>query len=185
VDVTNKETGQVVALNKEVKAREGEQVSTFEDKVAVGTFPKKGVKYLVQNAVLMEIATSFGVVRSFDRARYADLILLLNTFQKTYIYILMERYDVADTISTFTDLGESILELMYSLVLVLPEKFKHIYGVDPDKLVNENIAKFKLLRRTMTRVLESYAKKEAGVNAIPISLPSASDTPFKNVNKLP
>ena len=98
----------------------------------------------------------------------------------------MERYNAADTISTFTDLGDSILEIMYGIVLVLPEKFKHIYGVDPDKLVSDNIDKFKLLRRTMTRVLESYAKKELGLNVVPISLPNASDKKsFASVNKLP
>lgn len=176
------DTNTVEALNKEIKPREGEQIATFENMYAVRSLPKKGCKYLVHNELLVEIAVALGVIRTFDRARYADIITLLNQFQKTYMYILLDRYDAQHMISTFTDIGDSILELMYSLVLVLPDKFKHIYCVDPDKLVNDTIDKFIVLRRKMTSVLESYAKKELGVHTVPITLPKSSDTPFSIVN---
>lgn len=157
------DTSTVGALNKNIKERESEQVASFENLYSVKPFPKKGCKYLVQNKLLLEIATSFNVIRTFDKARYADIITLLNQFQKTYMYILLDRYDAEHMISTFTDIGDSILELMYSLVFILPDKFKHIYEVDPDKLINSNIDKFIVLRRKMTAVLESYAKKELGL----------------------
>jgi len=165
----------VAALNKDIKERESQAVSAYQDKYYVGKFPKKGLKYLVENSGLVDIATSLRPVRVFDKSRYADLLHLMNVYQKTYMYILMDRYDATVGLDTFIDLGDSILENMYSLVFVLPDRFKHIYGVDPDALVQDNVRRFTVMKRQMTDVLESYVQKELGIRVVPMSLPRASD----------
>ena len=141
------------------------------------------------NGILVEIAKSIGVVRMFDRARYADLLLLLNQWQKTYVYILSDRYDPGTYISIYNDLGDSILENMYSMILVFPKPntMKHVYDVVPEKLINTNVNRFLVLKRKMTRVLESYCKKEKGIKVVPISLPQAADDVYHraNANRLP
>ncbi len=165
-------------LNKELKVHEGKQSGVYVDNFQIDAFPKKGLKFLMKNASLVEIVKPLVIVKSFDASRYADLLLLMNQLQKTYIYILMDRLDVGTGLSVFTDIGDAILENMYSFVYVLPDKLKHTYDVEPMKVMNNSIEKFTVLRRHMTSVLESYAKKEHGMHIVPISLPRGDDGVF-------
>lgn len=141
-------------------------------------FPKKGFIYLKQNETFVEIAKDLIIVRMFDKARYSDILLYLNELQKTYMYILDKRYKCKTHVPIFLDLREKILEIMHSLIFVLPERLKHVYGVNPYDVINDNIRKFTVISRTMIDILKSYCKKEAKDPYFPETLPSNSDLPF-------
>jgi hypothetical protein len=166
----------IARLDSEAKWQEGHVAERHADMAALPPFPKKGFKYIKTNPILVDIATDLNVIRIFDRARYGDMCHLLNSFQKTYEYILSDRYDAGQYLPIFQDLGDAVIENMYSSVFVLPSKLKHVYGVNPDALVQKNIDRFMVLRRKMSSVLESYAKKELGLQVVPLSLPGANGT---------
>jgi hypothetical protein len=145
----------------------------------IGAFPKKGFTYLQKNQVLIDIALDLALLKMFDRAKYGDFLVLMNQFQKTYIYILVERYYFESYFSTFLDIGDQILELMYSMYFVMPSSgLKHVYNVIPSALIEYNINRFTVLRRKMIEILESFGKKQLGVQYITESLPKPSDKPF-------
>ena len=148
------------------------------DRFFVATFPKKGFQYLKQNQIFMEIAKDVVILRMFDRARYADLLLYLDRLQKVYMYILDGRYYAKSYVSTFMDLRESVLEILYSMTFVVPKSLKHVYGLDPYKVIEENIDRFTVTTRTMIEVLRSFTHKTAKEPHFPETLPQASDRPF-------
>jgi hypothetical protein len=129
------------------------------------------LKYVFNNGILIEIITNLRIIRMFDKGRYADLILLMEKYQKIYMYILGGRYDVKTYFDTFNDIGDKILELLYSLIFVIPESLKHVYGLDTTKLIDENTERFTALRRKMTTILENYGHMEVGEKYLPETLP--------------
>ena len=148
----------------------------------IGTFPKKGFKYLQKNAILIEIVLDVALLKMFDKAKYGDLLVLMNQYQKTYIYILTERYYFQSYFPTFLDLGDKILEIMYEMYFALPSNtLKHTYGVVPFELIEKNIERFTVLRRKMITILESFAKKQLGVEYIQESLPKPNDNAFNEI----
>lgn len=154
------------------------ETSISGSRVFPSTFPKKGFKYLTENSVLVDIAMDLRVLKMFDKARYADLLLLLDQLQKTYMYILAGRYHPISHIQTFMDIRDSCLEILYSLVFVLPSSFKHVYGVDPDSLANSVISTFTSATRTMADVLKSFAEKTTKMPHVPdvVQTPAPLDT---------
>lgn len=181
---TNTRQSILKTFDDEGKLRAGTINESHGTNVTIPAFSRtgKGFKYLAKNSVLVEIAKDLEVMRIFNRGAYADLLLLMNTLQKTYMYILADRYDAYTYMPIFADIGDSILENLYQLILVLPLTFKHVYGIDSKTLIQTNIDRFILLRRTMSQVLESYAKKELGVKIVPLALPKASDAPFSPIS---
>lgn len=158
------------------------------DSFNVGSFPKKGFIYLQKNKVLMDIANELKIVHVYDSPGYSDMLVLMNMFQKVYVNILIERYYFQSYFDTFIDLGEQILETMYGMYLTMPSNpMKHVYGVLPDPLIEYNITRFTVLRRKMIHVLESFGKKQLGVEYIPETLPKGNDQIFNELkrNKLP
>jgi len=165
-------------LDKVGKARNETNFEIFN----IGAFPKKGFKYLQKNAILIDISVDIALLEMFDRGKYGDLLVLMNQYQKTYIYILIERYYFQSYFQTFLDLGDKILEVMYEMYFALPSNtLKHTYGVVPFELIEKNIERFTVLRRKMIKILESFAKKQLGVEYIPESLPKPNDNAFNEI----
>lgn len=185
---TTKKQQVLESFNKEIDRLDGAPIGSYLDRVEVGAFPKGTNKtskdrYIGENGALVDIAQSLskGGLRKRDRTRYAELLLLMNRYQRMYMHILMDLEDAELGISTFNDLGDLILENMYSIIFIYPFK---------ESLIQENIIKFTDLRRTMALVLESYAKKELGVHVVPISVPRAvaasqKHNSFLHKNQLP
>ena len=118
----------------------------------------------------------------FDRGKYGDLLVLMNQFQKTYIYILTERYYFDSYFKTFIDIGDQILELMYGMYFVMPSSaMKHVYDVIPYELIEKNIERFTVLKRKMIKILESFGKKQLGIQYIPENLPKPNDKIFDEI----
>jgi hypothetical protein len=122
----------------------------------VSKFPK--LRFLPNNSQLMRIATDLRFVRIFDTARFGDLVLHMEKLQKVYMYILSGRYWPPSYIGTFTDLRTSVLEILYSLIHIIPSVLKHTYGLDPYDTIQKNIDEFTALSRKMLGILRAYAK---------------------------
>jgi hypothetical protein len=177
-----------VATNDNVKTKEG--LDMFEkdgsvwrreansDSVFVATFPKKGFRFLKENGELQQIAKEVLLCRMFDRARYSDLLLHMDQYQKVYMYILDGRFQVRQYVPIFFDLRTSILEILYSMYFVVPEKTRHVYGVEPHKSIAVSIERFMALSQTMASILRSYSKKTIKEPYFPDDYPEASDQPF-------
>jgi len=77
-----------------------------------------------------------------------------------YIYILSDRYDIYIYIPIFNDIVNDILEILYSFVFVVPNRFKHIYGFNPSEEIDKSIVDFRTKLEKMLIVLNNYGKIE-------------------------
>jgi hypothetical protein len=123
----------------------------------IDKFPKK-IKFLKQNTKLVDIVTNLRFIRKFNKTIYGDIILNANKLMKVYIYVLAGRYDVEVYLSVFTDIKDNILELMQSLIIVIPEKMKHTYGIDTYAEISNSLQAFSEYSQEMLVTLEKYAK---------------------------
>lgn len=137
--------------------------------------PKKGLVYLKENKVLMDMVQDLSFVKMFDRQKYQEWLVLMNHYQKTYMYILAERYPCQSYVPSFLDFREAILEIMYQYYIVVPSHFKHIYGVDPYSVIEKNIHTFLKLSRTMIEVLENFCRMDLKEHYFPMTQPMPSD----------
>jgi hypothetical protein len=84
----------------------------------------------------------------------------MNKLMKIYIYILSDRYDIYIYIPIFNDIVNDILEILYSFVFVVPNRFKHIYGFNPSEEIDKSIFDFRTKLEKMLIVLNNYGKIE-------------------------
>jgi hypothetical protein len=118
----------------------------------------KKVKYLVKNKEFMEILFNIRFIKKFDKTRYSNMIINMDKLMKIYMYILADRYDTNTYLPIFTDIKNNILELFYSLIFVVPNKFKHIYGFDPQVEIDKSLTDFRNKIKEMLTVITNYAK---------------------------
>jgi hypothetical protein len=116
------------------------------------------LKYLMTNKQLVAIAEDLRFTTVFDKGRFGDLLVHLNQLQKVYMYLLARRYQCKTHVHTFIDLRDSVLEVLYSFIFVVPATMKHAYGIEPHEVIRQNIVKFTSLSRVMLKVLENYCK---------------------------
>jgi hypothetical protein len=145
---------------------------------------KTGIKYLVHSQPLVEIAYDIRWTRMFDKNRYQELIAIFDKLQKVYMYILGGRYYVESYLSTLNDLRQTALETLYSFYLIVPESFRHVYGLDPLKNIESNVDKLTKHTRIMLDIVEKYAKLSVKVPYIPETKPYPATTFISN-NVLP
>lgn len=150
-------------------------------------FPNKKLKFFLKNSDLIQIAKDVMILRMFDKARYSDLLNLMNSYQKTYMYILGERYEPVSYVPIFIDLGNAILENMYSIYFVVPVVLKHVYGVYPNEIIERNIEKFTKIHADNIEVLKSFTKKQVAYPYFPETDPKPLTTSFNFIEnrKLP
>ena len=116
------------------------------------------IKFLVKNKEFIDIIKNLRFIKKFDKTRYNNLIILMNKLMKIYIYILSDRYDVYEYIPIFNDIKNDIFEILYSLVFVVPEIFKHIYGFNPTEEIEKSLSNFRIKVVTMLKILDNYGK---------------------------
>jgi hypothetical protein len=119
--------------------------------------PRKGLRYLSQNIHLKTILEDLRFTQMFDKGRYQHLRLLMNQYQKTYMYLLGRRYGIREGVPIFYDLQDAILEILYSLAVNVPVKLRHTYGLNPHERIHHQIEIFLGLTRTMTDILQNFA----------------------------
>lgn len=147
--------------------------------------PKKNTRYLVYNPHLVAILKDLAFTKMFDKARYYHLVLLMDRFQKTYIYLLIQRYRIHEGVPIFYDLYESILEQIYSMAVNVPLELKHTYGLNTHERIQYQIGGFKGLFKTMTTILQNYAELELKEPYFPEWIPSAANGYNERKNVLP
>lgn len=116
------------------------------------------IKYLVKNKEFVEIIKNLRFIKKFDKTRYNNLIILTNKLMKIYVYILSDRYDAYIYIPIFNDVKNDIFEILYSLIFVVPERFKHIYGFNPTVEIEKSLNDFRIKVVNMLIVLNNYGK---------------------------
>ena len=116
------------------------------------------IKFLVKNKEFIDIIKNLRFIKKFDKTRYNNLIILMNKLMKIYIYILSDRYDVYEYIPIFNDIKNDIFEILYSLVFVVPERFKHIYGFNPTEEIEKSLNNFRIKVVSMLTILDNYGK---------------------------
>lgn len=136
---------------------------------------KKGLNFMTKNEILVTIAKNLIFVKTFDRQKYQELLVYMNQYQKVYMYILAERYPCRSYVPTFLDLREDILQILYQFYLVIPKNFKHIYGIDPYKTIEDNINTFLKLSRQMITILENFCKLDLKEHYFPMTSPMPFD----------
>ena len=118
----------------------------------------KDIKYLVKNKEFMDILFNIRFIKRFDKTRYSNMIVNLDKLMKIYIYILADRYNVNTYLPIFTDIKNNVLEIFYSLIFVVPNQFKHIYGFDPQTEIDKSLSDFRSKTKQMLTVITNYAK---------------------------
>ena len=116
------------------------------------------IKFLVKNKEFLDIIKNLRFIKKFDKTRYNNLIILMNKLMKIYIYILADRYDAYVYIPIFNDIKNDIFEILYSLVFVVPERFKHIYGFNHTEEIEKSLNDFRIKVGNMIIVLDNYGK---------------------------
>ena len=116
------------------------------------------IKFLVKNNEFIDIIKNLRFIKKFYKTRYNNLIILMNKLMKIYIYILSDRYDVYEYIPIFNDIKNDIFEILYSLVFVVPERFKHIYGFNPTEEIEKSLNNFRIKVVSMLTILDNYGK---------------------------
>jgi hypothetical protein len=118
----------------------------------------KNVKYLVKNKEFMNILFNIRFIKKFDKTRYSNMCINMDKMMKIYIYILADRYDTNTYLPIFTDIKNNILEIFYSLIFVVPNQFKHIYGFDPQAEIDKSLNDFRNKTADMLTVITNYAR---------------------------
>lgn len=139
-------------------------------------FPKN-LKFLKHNDMLINIITNIRFTKKFSKTRYSDILLNLNSLMKIYIYVLSGRYSAVDYIPMFVDIRDNILELMNSLIIIIPKTMKHVYGLNAYDEIYKSIDNFTVESRNMLEILERYATIHMGELYIP-------DNKYKPYNAL-
>ena len=118
----------------------------------------KKVKYLVKNKEFMDVLFNVRFIKRFDKTRYTNLCINMDKLMKIYMYILADRYDINTHLPIFTDIKNNVIEIFYSLIFVVPDQFKHIYGFVPQTEIDKSLSDFRNKTKDMLVVLTNYAK---------------------------
>ena len=118
----------------------------------------KNTKYLIKNKEFMDILFNIRFIKKFDKTKYSNMIINMDKLMKIYIYILADRYDINTYLPIFTDIKDTIIEIFYSLIFVIPNKFKHIYGFDPQVEIDKSLKDFRTKTKNMITVITNYSK---------------------------
>lgn len=170
-----KETGQEninIKHNKDIEDRN--EVSG--DLFMLYKFPKK-MKFLKLNEDFVKVVENIRFIRKFSKSRYSDILLNMNLLMKIYIYILSDRYEPDVFIPQYIDTRDNILDLLYSLIIIVPSELKHTYNVDPHLEIQRSIDDFVIKSREMLNIIEKFSKIQKKKEYIP-------DTVVKPYNEI-
>ena len=109
---------------------------------------KQNLKYIIKdNKELLDIIENIRFIKRYDKARYIDLLNLANTFNKTYIYIMSDRWDLKHFLPILKDLRKDILETLYSIYIIIPVKKKNKLEETIEKFDKYSINKLEIVKK--------------------------------------
>jgi hypothetical protein len=162
VNNQNNEDKKQEILSNEVK--EVEQINTNNFYTQVNN--NKNIKFLGKDKVFIDIIYNIRFIKKFNKTTYNKFIININKLMKIYIYILSNRYELNTFLPIFDDTRNNILELFYSLIFIIPNKFKHIYGFDPYEEIERSLDDFRKKTEKMLNILINFGKINKGYDYI-------------------
>ena len=110
-----------------------------------------------------EILNELKFCSRYDKDRFIKLNEKFETFAKTYVHILGERWNIQQSISHLVDLRIEILEILYSYYVVLPTEMKNVFGFKPLEKLKENIDRFHNISYVMIKTCQNFGKHKLNV----------------------
>lgn len=159
-DEKNKKEESLTNDIKDIEQINVENFYTFYNK-------NKNVRFLVENKNFIDIIYNIRFIKKFDKTRYNKIIVNMNKMMKVYIYILSDRYEINTYLPIFYDIKDTILEVFYSLIFVIPQRFKHIYGFVPHDEIEKSTKDFINKYNEMLSIIINYGnvgKKYTHIN---------------------
>ena len=175
----------IYKYNDELKTNYKNKIKLIENEILELNRPEydikpfiKDIKYLDKDNYLVELLLNIRFIKVFDEAKWSDLILLLEKFMKYYIYLLSDRYNITIHFETFINLRTTIIKELYSAFIIIPQKLKFIYNLNPFEELEKTIKNFIKHSRKMIIIIEKYAYINKGL----YYLPDTQFKPFDNNN---
>jgi hypothetical protein len=145
-------------INGDIKDRE----VIYNDNYYLKKFPV-AIKYLKYDEYLIELLLNIRFLRVFDDGKYTNIILLIEKLMKLYIFMLGNRYDINTYFNTFTSVRTNIIKELYSIYIIVPDKFIYIYKINPFDEIKKTIHDFITHSRKMLITVENYAYNNKGI----------------------
>ena len=139
-------------LTKQINNRK----ELISDNFIIDKFPNT-IKYLIKDKKIAQMILNIEFIKVFDNGKYQDIINYMENFMKVYIYILADRYSPKDYFSSLIDIRQSILEMLYSCFIILPEKTKYIYNLNIYDELYYNINLFAKYSSNMINTVKRYS----------------------------
>jgi|LakMenEpi03Aug12_release.lakeMendotaPanAssembly.Ray.scaffolds.fasta_scaffold01147_18 hypothetical protein len=133
------------------------------------------IKYLKYDNYLIELLLNIRFIKIFDNAKYIYLIGSIEKFMKLYIFMLGDRYDINIHFTSFLSLRTSIIKELYSIYIIIPNKFIYIYKINLFEELKKTIYNFISHSRKMIITIQNYAFKEKNIKYL-------EDTKYKPYN---
>lgn len=89
--------------------------------------------------------------------------------------MLGDRYDINLYFTTFISLRTSIIKELYSIYIIVPDKFIYIYKINPFDEIKKTIYNFIKHTREMIIIIQKYAFNQKGIKYL-------EDTKYKPFN---
>jgi len=153
----------IYKYNDELKTTYENKIKLIENEIVEQNRPEydikifsKEIKYLDKDNYLVEILLNVRFIKIFDSSKWGALILLFEKLMKYYIYILSDRYDINIHFQTFLNLRTTIIKELYSSFVIIPQKLKYIYNLNPFEELEKTIKNFIRHSRKMVIIIEKY-----------------------------
>lgn len=145
-------------LNSDIKDRK----FTNDNVYYLKKFPNK-ILHLDKDETLLKIILNIRFIKRYDYEKYTNLINYFEKFLKIYIFILSDRYDIKQYFSIFVSLRNTIIEEMYSVFIILPQKMKNNFGFNSFDELKKSIQEFIIYSRKLITILERFGYYEKKV----------------------
>ena len=86
--------------------------------------------------------------------------------------MLGDRYDIRIYFKTFLHIRTTIIKELYSIFIIIPQKLKYTYNLNPFEEIEKTIKEFIKYSRKMIIIIEKYAFNNKGIYYL-------EDTQFK------
>lgn len=156
--LVNNFNNKIKLINGDIKDRE----VIYNDNYYLKKFPV-AIKYLKYDEYLIELLLNIRFLRVFDDGKYTNIILLIEKLMKLYIFMLGNRYDINTYFNTFTSVRTNIIKELYSIYIIVPDKFIYIYKINPFDEIKKTIHDFITHSRKMLITVENYAYNNKGI----------------------
>jgi hypothetical protein len=133
------------------------------------------IRYLRYDNYLLELILNIRFIKIFDNAKYLFIIGTMEKLMKLYIFMLGDRYDINIHFTSFISLRTSIIKELYSIYIIVPNKFVYIYKINLFEELKKTIQNFLNHSRKMIITIQNYAFKEKGIKYL-------EDTKYKPFN---